>query len=261
MTNPTQNQPLANPTPSPALGPVPGPDTAPEAIRAARRAAVLAGAAILLIAALAGFGNLIVVEGMVTPGDATTTARDILGSEGLFRLGVASLYLAALVDVVVAWGLFLVFKSVHAEIARLSAWLRLAYAAVFMVALSQLVGIPALLNDTKSAHVFNHGQVQAQALAKVDAFHDIWFAALALFGAHLIGIGWLAYRSGFVPRLVGGLLLVAGAGYVLDSFVSVFVEDPSFHVSDVTFLGEFLLGLWLLVRSRRIAPTTMRSGS
>jgi hypothetical protein len=218
----------------------------------ARRAAVVAGGAILLVAALAGFGNLVVVQGLVTPGDAAATADDILGSEGVFRLGVASLYLAAVLDVVVAWALLRVFSTVNAELARLGAWLRLAYAAVFMVALSQLAGIPALLTDADGTSAFTDGQLQAQALARVDTFQDIWFAGLVLFGAHLIVVGYLAYRSGFVPRLIGVLLVLAGAGYVFDSFVSVFIEDAPFAVSNVTFLGEFLLGLWLLFRSRRI---------
>jgi hypothetical protein len=221
--------------------------------RAVRRAALIAGAAIMLVAALAGFGNLVVVEGLVTPGDAAATADDILGSEGVFRLGVACLYLAALLDVVVAWALLRVFSAVHAELSRLSAWLRLAYAAVFMVALSQLAGIPALLTNADGNSAFTDGQLRAQALAKIDTFQDIWFAGLILFGAHLIGVGYLAYKSGFVPRFIGVLLVLAGAGYIFDSFVSVFTEDPAFAVSNVTFLGEFLLGLWLLLRSRRVA--------
>jgi hypothetical protein len=230
--------------------PVPAP---PHTGAAPRRASLIAGAAIMLVAALAGFGNLVVVQGLVTPGDAATTAHDVLGSQGLFRLGVASLYLAAVFDVVVAWALLQVFRPVHAEFSRLTAWLRLAYAVVFMVALSQLAGIPALLTDADSTSAFTAGQVQAQALAKFEAFHDIWSAGLILFGAHLIGVGWLALRSGFVPRLIGALLVLAGAGYAFDSFVSVFTEDAVFAVSNVTFVGEFLLGLWLLLRSRRIS--------
>lgn len=218
----------------------------------ARRAARIAGGAILLVAAFAGFGNLVVVQGLVTPGDAKATADDILGSQGMFRLGVASLYLAALLDVVVAWALLRVFSTVNAELARLSAWLRLAYAGVFMVALSQLVGIPALLTDADGTGAFTHAQLQAQGLARVDNFQDIWFAGLVLFGAHLAVAGYLAYRSGFVPRVIGVLLVIAGAGYVFDSLVSVFTQDAPFAVSTVTFLGEFLLGLWLLFRSRRI---------
>jgi len=145
-----------------------------------------------------------------------------------------------------------VFSSVNAGLSRLDAWLRLTYAAVFMVALSQLAGVPALLHSGGDGGAFSTGQLQAQALAKVETFHDIWFAGLVLFGAHLVVAGYLAYRSGFVPRLIGVLLVVAGAGYAFDSFVSVTIQDPPFAISTVTFLGEFLLGLWLLVRGRRI---------
>ncbi|MFL6133887.1 MAG: DUF4386 domain-containing protein [Nocardioidaceae bacterium] len=236
--------------------PEPRPVTTSSAADPVRRAAVIAGAALTLMAALAGFGNILAVEGLVTAGDAAATARDILASEGLFRLGVASLYLAALLDVVVAWALMRVFSPVNAELSRLGAWLRLAYAAVFMVALSQLVGIPALLSGSADTGLATTGQLQAQALAKVDAFHDIWFAGLILFGAHLVVTGYLAYRSGFVPRVIGVLLVVAGAGYVFDSLVTVFIEDAPFAVSSVTFLGELLLALWLLLRGRRIAVAT-----
>ena len=196
----------------------------------------------MLVAVLAGFGNLVVVQGLVTPRDAPTTAHDITASEGLFRLGVASLYLAALLDIVVAWALFTVFRTVHAELSRLGAWLRLAYAVVFIVALSQLAGIPALLNEADGRGAFTTRQIQAQALAKADLFQNIWSAGLILFGAHLVGIGVLVYRSGFIPRLIGGLLVIAGAGYAFDSLVSVFTEHPAFVVSNVTFLGELLLG-------------------
>jgi uncharacterized protein DUF4386 len=224
--------------------------------REVRMAAVIAGAAITLVAALAGFGNLVVVQGLVTSGNAAATAHDILGSEGMFRLAVACLYLAAVLDVVVAWALLRVFSSVNAELARLNAWLRLAYAAVFMVALSQLAGIPRLLSNADGRDAFTNGQLEANALAKVDTFHDIWFAALILFGAHLIVAGYLAYKSGFVPRLIGALLVLAGAGYAFDSFAAVMTEDAPFAVSSVTFIGEFLLGLWLLLRGRRISLAT-----
>jgi hypothetical protein len=234
--------------------PEPWPTAAPQStISSVRAAAVIAGAALTAMAGLAGFGNLVVVQGLVTPGDAAATARDIMASEGLFRVGVASLYAAALLDVVVAWALLRVFSPVNADLSRLDAWLRLAYAAVFVVALSQLAGIPGLLIESGSASVFTTEQIHAQALAKVDAFNDIWFAGLILFGAHLAVAGYLAYRSGFVPRLIGVLLVIAGAGYAFDSFVRVFTQDAPFTVSNLTFLGEFLLALWLLFRGRRLS--------
>jgi len=81
----------------------------------------------------------------VTHGDAAKTATDIAASEGTFRVGIASLYVAAALDVLVAWALLQVFRSVHEALSQLAGWFRLAYAAVFLVAISQLAGIPDLL--------------------------------------------------------------------------------------------------------------------
>ena len=111
-------------------------------------------------------------------------------SDGLFRLGVASLYLVVVLDVVVAWALLRVFSPVNRDLSRLAAWFRLAYAAVFMVALSQLAGIPSLLGGAGYSGLFTREQLQGQALLKIDTFNDIWFAGLILFGAHLLILGY-----------------------------------------------------------------------
>jgi hypothetical protein len=220
--------------------------------RSVHQASIIAGVGILLMALLAGFGGLFVVEGLVTPGDAAKTAKDVMASAGLFRLGVASLYLVVVLDVIVAWALFRVFGSVNEGISRLAAWFRLAYAAVFMVAISQLVGIPHLLGSERYSAAFGAEQLHAQALLRADVYHDIWMAGLVLFGVHLLLIGYLAFRSGYVPKILGVLLAVAGFGYVFDSVGAVLSERAPV-ISTVTFLGEFLLGIWLLVRSRRVS--------
>jgi len=218
-----------------------------------RTAGLVAGLSLIAMAALAGFGNFVAVEGLVTPGDAAKTADDILAAEGTFRLGVLALYLVVVLDVVIAWALMRVFDPVSRSLSRLAAWFRLAYSAVFMVAISQLAGIPDLRSGRPGA--FTPEQVAAQALQKVDAYNDIWFAGLILFGAHLVVIGYLAYKSGYVPALLGILVVIAGLGYAFDSFGTVLSESP-LEVSVVTFIGEFLLGVWLLIRGRRVTVGT-----
>jgi hypothetical protein len=224
-----------------------------DASRSIRKASIIAGLGIFLLAALAGFGNLVVVEGLVTPGDAAKTAEDIMASEGMFRFGIATLYLAFILDVVVAWALLRVFGPVNKSISRLGAWFRLAYAGVFMVAIGQLAGIPHLLADEKYAAVFGADQLHAQALLRVDAFNDIYFAGLILFGVHLLIIGYLAYKSGYVPKSLGILLVIAGFGYCFDSFGTVLLQGSPIIISTVTFIGEFLLACWLLIWGRRIS--------
>lgn len=125
-----------------------------------------------------------------------------MDSESVFRFGV-SLYFAAVLDVVVAWALFRVFAPVSRGISMLAAWFRVVYAGIFVVAISQLVGILHLLNNEVYSAVFSPGQLNAQTLSAIDTFNDIRQAGLLLSGLHLLVIGYLAYRSGYVPKLLG----------------------------------------------------------
>jgi Domain of unknown function (DUF4386) len=74
-------------------------------------------------------------------------------------------------------------------------------------------------------------------------------------GLHLLLIGYLAYRSSYVPRLLGALLAIAGLGYAADSLGAVLCQGTWIDISSFTFLGEFLLALWLVIRARRIAAS------
>jgi len=223
-----------------------------DADRSIRRASIIAGVGILLIAALAGFGKFVAVDGLVTPGDAVRTATDILASEGLFRLGVAALSVVVALDVVVAWALYRVFSPVSTGISLLASWFRLVYAGVLLVAVSHLVEVLRLLGDDQYRAAFNTDQLQAQALSGIHSFGEVLGAGLLLFGLHLLVVGCLAYRSGYVPRVIGVLLAVAGLGYVVDSVAAILFRGSWTDVSSFTFIGEFLLALWLVVRSSRV---------
>jgi hypothetical protein len=218
-----------------------------------RQSGLGAGIGILAMAALSGFGIFFAGAGLVTPGDAAQTVEDISTSEGLFRWGILSLYGVVVLDVVVAWALFRFFSPVRIGLARLAAWLRLAYAAVFMLAIGQLTGLADLVTAERYTGVFTAEQIQGETLLKVDAFDDLWMAGLILFGTHLAIVGYLAYVSGYVPKLLGILLVVAGAGYIFDSAASTVLASPPGSVATVTFLGEFLLAVWLVARSRHLS--------
>ena len=188
----------------------------------------------------------------MTPGDAARTATDILASEGLFRLGVAALSVVVALDVVVAWALYRVFSPVSTGISLLASWFRLVYAGVLLVAVSHLVEVLRLLGDDQYRAAFNTDQLQAQALSGIHSFGEVFGAGLLLFGLHLLVVGYLAYRSGYVPRVIGVLLAVAGLGYVVDSVAAILFRGSWTDVSSFTFIGEFLLALWLVVRSSRV---------
>src|SRR5271166_5786059 len=113
-------------------------DRLAEANQSIRKASTMAGVGLLAMSLFSALGCLVAVKGLVVPGNAARTAGDITGHEGLFRFGILSLYVVAALDVIVAWALYRVFKPVSDALSRLSAWLRIAYAGVFLVAISQL---------------------------------------------------------------------------------------------------------------------------
>ena len=217
-----------------------------------RSASIVAGVGLLLMSALAGFGKFFALDGLVTAGDATQTARDIVGSEGTFRLGIVSLMLVIALDVVIAWALYRVFSPVSKNLSMLAAVLRLVYAGVFMVAIGELVGALRLLSDDAYLGVFTADQLNAQALLSINAFSDLWYVGQLLFGMHLLVLGYLAYRSGYVPRVLGVLLGIAGLGYAIDSVGATLSRTSWTAISSYTFLGEFLLAVWLVVRGRSV---------
>jgi hypothetical protein len=210
------------------------------------------------MSALAGFAKFVVLDALVTRGDAARTAADVMASEGIFRLGIAAWYLVIVLDVVVAWALFRVFRPVSTRISMLAAWFRLVFAAVFLVAISELAGALGLLSNQDYIAVFNADQLHSLALLRMEAFTQTWDAGLILFGLHLLIIGYLAYRSGYVPKVLGVLLAIAGLGYAFDGFAAVLFEGISIKIGSFTFVGEFLLAVWLVIWGRRVTLTQTR---
>jgi hypothetical protein len=202
-----------------------------------RTASTTAGVGLLAMSVLSAFGYLVAVKGLAVPENAARTAKNIADHENMYRFGILTMYLVAVLDVVVAWALYRVFKPVSDALSKLAAWLRIAYAVVFTVAISQLLGALRL---------------HTEALAHINSFTNIWDAALVLFGLSLFVLAYLAYRSGYVPKLLGVLLAIAGFGYVFDTAVRVLVRGSSSDVSAITGMGEFVFALWLVFRGRRI---------
>jgi Domain of unknown function (DUF4386) len=207
--------------------------------RTLRTASLIAGLGLALIVVLALVGNFLAVQPLITPGDAAKTVQDIFNSEALFRWGIASLILAAVLDMIVAVALLALFEPVNRHVSTMAALFRVAYAAVFLVAIIQLVVALELLGDP------------TQAMRAIDAYNTIWLVGLIFFGVHLMLIGYLAYRSGYLAKVFGILLVVAGIGYLVDGFGTVLVPNYSINIAQYTFVGEAALMFWLLIKGTR----------
>ena len=151
---------------------------------------------------------------------------------GLFGFGILSLYVVAALDVLVAWALYRVFKPVSGGSSRLAAGLRIATSAVFIVAISQLVGaLPACT---------------PRHCGRSTTFTNIWDAGLVLFGLSLFVLAYMAYKSVYVPKLLAVSLVIAGFGlYPSTSVLRPLIPGSSSDISAITGMGEFVFALWL----------------
>ncbi len=225
-----------------------------------RRVALTAAIGLLLMAVLAPLAHFGVLQNLFVSGDAAATVENITASGGLFRLAIATLLVVTFLDIVVAWALYVLLKPVNQTLALLVGWLRLAAPAVFAVALANLLDVAKLLG-TAEPSTLGPEQLGAQVMASIASFGNGWDMSLAIFGLHLVGLGYLLTRSIDFPRFLGVLVVVAGGGYLADTFARILVPDFEFTFSVFTFVGEALLIFWLFWRAiKGFATETEPSG-
>jgi hypothetical protein len=218
-----------------------------------RQGAWIAGLGLLVLVGLAGAANARLGQ-LVAAGDATGTAARIAADQQQFRLIVAGFLLTAVIDVVVAWGLYLVLAPVSRGLAVLSAWLCVAYGAAFVALLANLLAAARLVDGAGSGGVrpaLASGGT-GQVLDAVTTFQDGWTVSMAVFGLHLLVVGLLAIRASYVPTWLGVLVAVSGLGYLVDGFGAVLQAGYHLGLARFTFVGEILLMIWLLWRGRRL---------
>lgn len=220
------------------------PDIAP------RTVAFIAGLGLLGMAVLAPWALFGVLNTLVEAGNPTATVGNIVASEGLFRLAIAAFLVVTCLDVLMAWALYVLLRPVNATVALLVGWLRLAAAAAFLPALANLLDVAQLLGGP-AASTLPAAAVEAQVMSSIASFHNGWDIQLTVFGLHLLGVGFLVYKSVQFPRFLGVLVAIAGVGYLADTFTRILVPDFEFTFSLFTFVGEALLIVWFLWRAIR----------
>lgn len=248
---PTTTPPATSPTRAPGAG---GPPRI--AATTPRRAALVAGAGYLMIFALAIFANFVVRNGLVDPDDARATLDNIAGSETLFRLGLVAFLAVFVVDVAVAWALYVLFKAVSQELSLLAAWFRLVYTAFLGVGLVFFFVVLSLVSGADHLAAFDRGELASHVTLSLDAFNYAWLIGLVAFGIHLALLGYLVLASRAAPRALGVLLLVAGAAYVVDTLANALLSGYADHadlflvmVAVPSVVAEMGLTVWLLARA------------
>ncbi|MFO7539076.1 MAG: DUF4386 domain-containing protein [Chloroflexota bacterium] len=203
------------------------------------KTARIAGFFYLLLLPLGILGILYVPTTLVVNGDSVATARNILAHESLYRLSIVSALLIPIVNIFVVLFLFKLLKPVNNNVAALM--------VIFI-----LLGAPiAMLNEVNSVAVLLLLQ-SADLYGLMALFldmHEVGIQIAGLFwGLWLFPMGCLVFKSNYIPKFIGILLMIGCFGYLFDSFMFLLFPDLGVTVSQFTFIGELVLPLWLVTK-------------
>ena len=193
-------------------------------------------------------GIVYVPSVLVVPGDAAATARNIMASEWLFRSGTVSHLIGQIILIFLVLALYRLLKSVNKDHAVLMVVLALlAVPIAFLNELNHLA-VLRLLSGSDSLRPLTSDQLHAQAMLFLDIRNSGIYVAQIFWGLWLLPLGYLVLRSGFLPKLLGILLVIACCGYLIDSGAHLLLPGFDATISQFTFVGEVLFPLWLLIR-------------
>lgn len=212
----------------------------------------IGGVLYLIVIVLGLFGEAFVRDRIIVSGDATATAANIRSLESLWRFGIAGEFLLLICATVLALILFALLRPVHRDLALLAVFFNLVTIAVEAVAALNLVAALFPLGNASYLRAFEPEQLHAMASLAVKSHSYGFGVALIFFGCECLVLGYLIFRSSYLPKAIGVLMQVAGWCYLTNSFALLLAPTfanrlfPAILVP--AFVGELSLCLWLLVK-------------
>ena len=197
-----------------------------------RKAARFAGFGLLIIAIAGGFVFFALNSIVIVPGDAAAKAfNEIKANEWLFVIFIASVLVMITCNVVVVLALYVLLKPVNKELALFMGIFRLINTILFALNMVFLFIEPLL-------------------------FNFIHMIGILFYALHILILGFLIFKSGYIPRILGVLLIIGGAiGYLPESLTYFFFPNYAWIISPgltVASIAEISLGLWLLLKGTKI---------
>jgi hypothetical protein len=226
------------------------------------KTARIAGFLYLMLLPLGIFG-IMYIPSLIVPGDATATANNIVASESLFRLSIVSALILQTVNILVVLLFYKLLKVVNKNHAVLMVVFFLVSVPITM--LNELNQFAALFLSSGADYLTGFTADQLQALVPLFLnLHEYGILIAQIFwGLWLFPMGYLVFKSGFLPRILGILLMIACFGYLITSFGSLllpnFGETTIATIIGFTFYGEMFLALWLLIKGVNVEEWEKRA--
>ena len=226
-----------------------------------RTAAKVAGWSGLITFFIVVFGNYILLNPLVVPGNVAATAQNFIAHQTQVRVTVVCFLTYSLGVVVLLSALYVILKPVNSGLALAGAILRLVFAMLWLLSTFNLLGILRLLSNASYLQVFEPDRLQALARLHLGANFDDYYVGLPFFGLAATVCAWLWLKSNYLPKGLAIFGVIASAWCVFCAFV--FLVFPNFNkiVNDYIFdspmaLFELVVSLWLLIKGlKEVEPT------
>jgi hypothetical protein len=209
----------------------------------------IAGAFYLITIITGVFAEVFVRGALVVRDDAAATATNILAHESLYRFGLAADLAMLACYITVTLFFYGLFKPVGRSISLLAAFFSLVGIAVLAVnSLNHLAPLVFLKGGDYLA-AFETNQLQALVLMSLRMHARGYSIAGVFFGGYMLLLGYLIFRSGFLPRILGALMAFGGLSFLLNSFAVFLLPALVARLPDIGMLGgiaELALTLWLM---------------
>ncbi len=189
-------------------------------------------------------------------GDASATVSNIAASESLFRLGIVAGLICYTAFLVLPFALYKLLSPVGQNAAVLMVAFAVVSVPISFVNMLNKLDILSLLNGADYLQAFTTEQLHARVMLSLDAYSNGLLVSKVFWGLWLLPFGYLVFKSRFLPRVLGILLMAGCFGYLTDFFGSVLVSGyaesaiASFATKPAA-LGEIGTCLWLLIMGAR----------
>jgi hypothetical protein len=222
-----------------------------EVKEAPRALARLGGVLYLIIIVLGIFGEVFVRD-RIASGDAAATAANLGSMESLWRFGIATELILLICAVVLTLIFYVLVRPVSKDLALLAVFFNLVSVAVEAATALDLVRALFPLGNAAYLKAFSPGQLHAMASLSIKSHGYGFGVALIFFGCNCLVLGYLIFRSGYLPKVVGILMQIAGVCYLTDSFALILSPPLANRIFPAilvpSFIGEASFCLWLLVK-------------
>lgn len=213
----------------------------------------LTGATYLLMIPFGILGILYVPNAILVTDDMVTTVSNVIANKQMFHFSIFASLVVQLIQIVLVLLLYKLLS--HASKTAGIFMIAFIIPAVSIAMLNEvsLLAVGSLVSGAAYAASFTAEQIQELVGLLFEIHQSGVFIAQIFWGIWLFPMGYLAYHSGYIPRIIGVLLMIGCFGYLTDSILFVLDVDVGFTVSEFTFLGEVLLPLWLVFKAKDIA--------